>query len=307
VSAPESPGWTSALLDRVPPAVRGGLLMAAMSALIATDTTIVRVVTQELHPAVVVFIRSFFSLVLFLPWVMRSGVAGLHTTKLTVHVLRAALKVAALILFFLAISLLPLAEVTAIGFGMPLFAAAGAVLFLGERVTAGRAAAIACGFAGILVILRPGVAVLSAGAFAAVGSALLLGGVGLMVKYLARYDSPNTIVLLNLALTTLLALPVALLFWSTPSAAALGWLALMGALAALAQFCFTHAMRLADASQLMPVDFLRLPFVAIIAFAVYGEVPDLWVWAGAAVIFASTFGLLRSGRRLAVEAAGRAG
>jgi drug/metabolite transporter (DMT)-like permease len=283
------------IAPRLPATVAGGCLMTAAAFAVALDTVIVRIVVQELHPAVIVLFRTLFGLLVLAPWAARAGASGFRTRKLPLHLVRALLKLGALVCFFYAVAVMPLAEATAIVFATPLFAAAGAVLFLGEHMSPRRAASTLAGFLGVLVILRPAAGSLGSGTLAAVAAALGLAAVGLMVKQLSRHDPPNTIVVLNLALSVPLALLIAVPFWTTPSVAALGWLVLQGLLGAAAQLSVTRAMRIADASLMMPIDFARLPFVAALAYAAFGEVPDLWTWVGAAVIGTSTLALLWAG------------
>lgn len=271
--------------------------MVCMSTAVALDTVIVRIVLEELNPFEIAFFRTLFSLLFLLPWFWRAGPAAFATRRFLLHAVRAAGKLAALVVFFYAVSLMPLAEVTSVMFAMPLFAALGAWLFLGEAMRRLRLAATLLGFAGVLVVIRPGTALFDVGALAAVGAALGLAALGLIVKYLARFERSPTIVFWNLFLITPMAALVALPVWQWPSWAALAWLVLQGLLGMLAQLCFTRALQFGDASTLMPLDFLRLPIVAAIAFLAFDEVPGLWTWVGAAVIFAATVLLLRDEAR----------
>ena len=289
----------------LPPTLAGALLMGTAACGMAVDTIIARMVVQEVHPTVLVFFRNLFSLMIMAPWLWRMRHSVFRTSRLTLHIVRNLLKLGALITFFTAVGLMPLAGVTAIQFAMPLFAAAGAVLFLGEAPSRRRTLSTLVGFMGVLLIIRPGVETITIGAFAAVASAILQAGVGLMVKYLGRFDPPNTIVALTLVLSLPLSLLPALFFWTTPALPMLGLIAIQGGIGVIAQICITRGMRKADASLMMPIDFVRLPLVALIAYLAFGEVPDSWTWAGAAVVFVSLLTLLGLGqrRRSSVETA----
>lgn len=280
---------------RLPTSLAGALFMAAAASAVAVDTIIARVVVQEVHPTLIVFFRSLFSLMALAPWLLRARGGAFRTHRLPLHVLRAILKLVALVCFFSAVALMPLASVTAIAFATPLFAAAGAVLILGEPASLRRTLATLGGFAGVLLIIRPGAETLSAGALLAVAAAIGLAAVGLMVKVLSRHDPPNTIVTINLALSAPLALLPALPFWTTPSPTMLGWLVLQGLLGAFAQLCFTRGMRRADASLMMPIDFIRLPLVAGLAYVAFNEVPDALTWIGAVIVCGSILLLLGTG------------
>jgi drug/metabolite transporter (DMT)-like permease len=286
-----------------PDVARGSLLMVLAAACVAADAAVVRVVSAELHPLQIGFFRALFSLLAMAPWLWRAGLAGLRSARLPLHALRAALKLGALVAYFYALSVMPLAAVTAIGFATPLFAALGAVLVLGETMRARRGLAILVGFAGVLIVLRPGGAVLDPGALFALAAALGLAASALMVKFLAHREPPTAIVGLNLLLTVPLALLVSLPVWVTPDLRLLGWLVLQGLLGACSRIAFTRAMALADASVLMPIEFVRLPLVVLIAYLAFGELADLWTWLGGAVIFGSTVFLARRETRRTIEVA----
>ncbi len=279
------------------PVLQGALLVVASAGCVAIDTILARIVTQEVGPFVLVFFRNLFGFLVLLPLVIRAGRAGLATRHMPLHGARAVIKILGLVGFFYGVASVPVADATAIAFATPLFAAIGAALFLGESLRHGRLPAILLGFAGVLIVLRPGTQALHPAALALIGSAVALATIGLLAKVLSRHDPPNTIVTLNLALSVPLALLAALPFWVTPSPGTVGLMAAQGVLGAGSQLYFIRALKLADASLMMPVDFARLPFVALLGFLAFGQVPDGWTWAGAAVICAAILLLLRAGTR----------
>jgi drug/metabolite transporter (DMT)-like permease len=280
------------------PVLRGALLVLVSAACIAADTVLARIVTREVSPFVLVFFRNLFGLLVVLPWLASARSAAFATRRMPLHVARAALKIAGLVCFFHGLSLIPVADATAIAFATPLFGALGAAFFLGETLRHGRLAAILLGFLGVLIVLRPGGAgALHPGALAVLASAVALAAIGLLAKLLARHDPPNTILAINLALSAPLALLAALPFWTTPSPAMLGLMAVQGVLGAASQFCVIRALRLADASLMMPVDLVRLPLVALLGFLAFGLAPDAWTWGGAIVICAAIVLLWRAGAR----------
>lgn len=277
------------------PATVGGLLMLVVAACNAVDTALTRVVTQELHPLEVAFFRNLFSLILILPWLLRAGPGVLRTNRLALHVARAALKLVAMVLLFFAISIMPLADVTAIVFTSPLFVVLGAALLLGETLSVRRLAAIALGFVGILVVLRPGSAVFDPRMMTAVGAAVGFAGIALLLKAMSAREPAPTLVGLNLVITVPLAFLLTLPVWTTPRPEILFYLGLQGGLGALAQVAVTRAMAKADASFLTPIEFVRLPLVVVLGYVFFLEVPDLWMWLGSALIFIALVYLLRHG------------
>lgn len=272
------------------------LLVLTSATCVAVDTVLARFVTREVAPFVLVFFRNLFGLAFVLPWLWRLGRAGLATRHWGLHVARAAFKIVGLGLFFWGIARIPLAEATAIAFATPLFGAAGAALLLGESLRRGRLSAILVGFVGVLLIIRPGLVVPSPGALSVLASTVLLAAIALIAKVLARHDSAPAMVAINLALSVPLALLPAMLVWTTPSWQALGIMAVQGALGAFSQLCMMRAFALADASLVTPLDFARLPIVAGLAYAAFGQVPDGWTWAGGSVICLAILLLVRSGR-----------
>lgn len=280
------------------------MLVLSSAACVAVDTVLARIVTREVDPVVLVFFRNLFGLVAVLPWLWRLGRAGLVTRHWGLHIARAGFKIVGLSLFFWGITRIPLAEATAIAFATPLFTAAGAALLLGESLRRGRFLAILIGFVGVLVIIRPGLVLPSQGALAVLASTVLLAGIALIAKVLARHDTASVTVAINLALSVPLALLPALFVWTTPSWTALGIMAVQGAIGAFSQLCMMRAFALADASLVQPLDFARLPIVAVLAYFAFGQVPDGWTWAGAAVICVAVLLLVRSGRRGATRSEG---
>jgi drug/metabolite transporter (DMT)-like permease len=249
---------------------------------------LVRLAGQELNPIEVAFFRNFFALLFMLPWLMRVGRSGLATKRFSGHVWRALFGMGAMFCWFYSVTLMPLAEAVSLNFTVPLFATAGAALILGEVVRARRWTATAVGFLGVLVILRPGFTEITWVIGLPILAAAFMACATLCVKSLSETEAPNTIVLyMNLLLTPLSLLP-ALFVWQWPSVTTLVYVALLGLLAATAHISLTRAYAVADASAVLPLDYMRLPFVAGIAFLAFGEVPDLWTWVGAGIIAAST-------------------
>lgn len=267
--------------------------MALLAAATALDAAIIRIVGETLHPFEIGFFRVSFALMLIMPWLLRLGLASLRTDFLLIHGLRAVLKLAAQIAYFYAVLIMPLADVAAIGFTKPMFVAVGAVLFLGEIMRLRRWAAIALGFVGVLIVLRPAGEVFDPHMLSALAAAIGLACVALMMKYLSSREATSRILAWNLMISVPVALVLAIPVWVTPTPYLLLLLLLQGALGALAQYSAARGMRLADASLLTAVEFIRLPLVALIAFLMFGEVADFWTWIGAFVIFAATFYLVR--------------
>ena len=175
----------------------------------------------------------------------------------------------------------------ALNFTAPLFATIIAVIVLHEVVRARRWTATVVGFIGVLIILRPGHEAISPGALLSLGSALTIGINMTLVRVLSRTDSTPTIVTSFSFFLTIGTLIPALFVWTTPSWENVAIMAAGGFGGTAAHLCFTRALSLGDASAVAPLDFMRLPFAAIIGFMFFSEVPDVWTAVGALVIAGS--------------------
>jgi drug/metabolite transporter (DMT)-like permease len=236
----------------------------------------------------IVLMRYAFGFVFLSPWIVRTRPKLLPDRQLWYHVQRAGLIYCGLFASYYSVTVITLADSMALQFTLPVFASLIAIAFLGERPPPHRFIAIAAGFCGAMVILRPGMMAINVGMLVAVLAAALYGGSDVTTRYLSRAFSTSEIVfygyVLQIPLAAVLTVPV----WVTPPVA--DWPAIVAfALAAFAsQWCLTHAYGKADASLVSPVLFARLPFAAALAWLFFGEATDLWTWVGATLIFAGT-------------------
>lgn len=268
--------------------VQGALWMLLAAALFSVLNALIRQLSAELHPFQVVFFRNLFGLVFMLPWLLWAGRGMLRTTRLRGHIVRALTGLGAMLSWFYGVSVLPLGEAVALSFTAPLFATIGAALFLGETVRLRRWSATVAGFLGVLVILRPGAEAISTPALIVLLSAAISAASALQVKSLSRTEPAAAVVTYMVLFLTPMSLVPALFVWQMPSAEALGWAVLMGAVASLGHLCLTRALQLADASAVMPFDYAKLPVSALIGYLLYDEVLDAWTWVGAGIICAAT-------------------
>jgi drug/metabolite transporter (DMT)-like permease len=272
----------------LPASLRGTLWMAAAAIAFALMITLVRQLTDGLHPLQVVFFRTAFGLAAMLPWLFRQGFGVLRTEHLRRHLLRALIAILAMVGWFTTLSLMPLAEATALSFTAPLFTSVLAVLVLGEVMRPRRWIAVAIGFLGALIIVRPGFAAIQPAALLAIGTAAIWASSTILIKTMARTESAGAITTYMALLTTPMTLIAALFVWQSPSLEQLGWAALLGTAGSAGHICMSRALAAADATVVAPLDYLRLPIVALIAFVAFGEIPGVWVWLGGGVIAASS-------------------
>ena len=250
-------------------------------------TVAVRYLGTSMNPVQAAFIRYCFGIVLILPLLSRAGVMSLDRDRLGFHALRGLLHGGGVILWFLAMSRIPISEVTALGFTTPIFVNLGAAVFLSERLKPYRVAAVLLGFIGALLILRPGLRVIDIGALAQLGAAPLFACSYLMAKSATRREASSMIViLLSVFCTLTLALP-ALMVWRTPTLEELLLLGLTALLATSGHYCMTRALEAAEVSAVQPFTFLQLVWATILGLILFDEHPDVWIWIGGAVIVAS--------------------
>lgn len=283
---------------------RGALLMIAAAFCFSLMNIMIREAAVSLDTLQIVFFRNLFAAVVVAPVVLKLGLgATLKTEHFKLHLARSLVGVTAMYCWFFAITLLPLAEATALNFTVPLFATAGAALILGEVVRLRRWSATVVGFLGVLVILRPGFQEITWEMSLPMIAAVFMAGAVLMMKRLSNTETPLTMVLyLNVFMVPISFVP-ALFVWQWPDLYTWFMVVLVGSLGALAQVCMAKAYQHADASAIMPLDYARLPFVALLAYLAFGEVPDNWTWVGAAIIAGSALYIARREAQVARERA----
>lgn len=247
-------------------------------------TVVVRYLGTSMNPVQAGFIRYAFGLVMVLPLLSRAGVLSLHSKRIGFHALRGLAHGCGVMLWFFAMSRIPIAEVTALGFTAPVFTTLGAALFLRERLRSYRVIAMLAGFAGALLILRPGFREIDIGALAQVAAAPLFACSFLMAKSATRTESSTMIVvMLSVFCTLTLALP-ALVVWRTPTLEELELLFATALLATTSHYCMTRAFKAAEVSAVQPFTFLQLVWATLLGLMLFDEHPDLWIALGGALI-----------------------
>ena len=253
-------------------------------------TGVVRYLGGEMHPIQAAFIRYAFGIVLVVPVMLRVGLYELLSARIRLHASRGLVHGIGVMLWFYAMSRLPIAEVTALGFITPIFTAAGAMLILGERAKSYRVAGIVLGFIGALIVLRPGLRIIDFGAVAMLIAAPLFACSLLMAKVATKTESSSVIVALLSVFCTLTLLPLALVYWRTPTMEEWLLLLLAAVFATAGHYFLTRAFQSAELSALQPFSFLQLVWATLLGLVVFSEQPDLWLWLGAGVIvFSATW------------------
>lgn len=262
--------------------VLASLCFACMHAVIK------KVAQTGIHPFETAFFRLLFGMLPIIPFFIKDGLKPLKTKRLGLLTLRGVLNSAAMMCYFFALSVAPLAQVTALGFSAPIFATVLAVFFLGEVVRMRRWTAILLGFAGTVVILRPGFIPLELGPMLVVISSLIWGACMIIIKRLSETESSATItVYMSLVMMPILLVP-SVFVWTWPGPEQWGLLIGLGILGGGAQLSMAQALKLADTHVVGPIDFIRLVWVTALGYVIFNELPDLFVWIGGAMILGST-------------------
>ncbi|MEX0279757.1 MAG: DMT family transporter [Arenibacterium sp.] len=281
-------------------AMRGAILMILSTVCFAVMHAAVRHVSHSLPPFQIAFFRNLFGLMFLLPVLAAGGFAQLRTNRLGLHALRGIINIAAMLMFFTAVATTPLAKVTALSFTAPIFAAALSVLALGERFRAHRWSALVAGFIGMLIVLRPGFAVVETGSLLAITAAALWAVAMILIKMLSRSESSVAIVAWMGIFLCAFSIGPALWVWQPVQGITWFWLVFIGLAGSLAQVSLSQSLKETDATAVLPFDFLKLIWTALLAAWLFGEIPDQFTFIGAGVIFGASLYIAHRERRRAL-------
>jgi drug/metabolite transporter (DMT)-like permease len=278
-----------AAFAKLSPVTRGVLWMTGAALFFSITFGVVRQVSGEMNSWEITFFRGLFGVCFMLPWLIRAGIRSLQTSRPGIYGLRSAVLYTGIVCWFYGLSNMGLAEATALYFTTPLFTVLIAKAWLGEPIGPRRWAALLVGFAGALIIIRPGFVELSIPAMAVLASSLLFGVTNTTTRSLALTEKPNAMVIYAMALQLPLAIGPALYDWSHAPWSIYPWLILLGILTVISGQCLARAYGSAPISAVMPPYFLQLPFVAVIGYLAFDQTPDIWVWVGGVIICASAY------------------
>ena len=247
----------------------------------------------------ILFFRSLIGVLVVLPFIIRARFSDLRMTNFKFHGARALVQFSAQICWMYGIAYLTLSDLTAIEFSVPVFTAVLAVVFLGERMWRHKWIATLLGFGGVLIILQPEGSAFSLAGFVMLMGSALYSGSGILVKFLTRTESPQGIIFWMNALQLPLGLiPAVFIFdWVTPGSADIPWILAWGLAGLVAHYTMARALSLADITIIFPLDFLRLPLMALLGFLLYAEAINPWTAIGGIVIFAANYYSVREESR----------
>lgn len=288
--------------EALSPNVRGAAWVVLAAGLFVVMGTLTKLLGDRFESAQAGFFRVLFGLITVLPFVWRMGPRRLVTGRIWLHLLRGLGGGLAVLCGFYSLMHLSFADAVSISYARMLFVIPLAVLFLGERVRVRRWTATAVGFVGVLVMLRP-TGEVSFAAWIALLGALLVAGVSIMVKRLAETERPETLLFYFGLTSTLVTLLPALAVWRNPTPWELVLLLAIGGSGSAAQYCMIQGYKNGEATAVIPFDYFRLLFAAVVGVLLFAEYPDAWTLTGAAVIVASTLYIALREARLKGRAA----
>jgi drug/metabolite transporter (DMT)-like permease len=259
--------------------------MAGWLALMLTVAVAGRETTRELNVFQIMEVRSILGFLMLYPLIrMNGGFATMRTSRPLQHIGRNLIHYGAQLGWFFALTLIPLGQVVAIEFTMPIWTAILAASFLGERMTVWKIAAIVLGVLGVLVIVRPSAGEINPGQLIALGAAVGFGISIAMMKSLTRTESTLAIIFWMLVIQAAAGFLPSLHVWRWPSAYAFGWIVVIAFCGTFSHYCMARAMLHADATVVLPMDFLRVPLTATAGWLIYSERLDMFTVLGAALI-----------------------
>ena len=295
------------MLSAASPTIRGMLWMVATGILFTLLNATMKKLSQGLDSWLVGFLRYLLGTIVILAPALRHGVRELWPKAPKLQLLRGSFHAGGMLLWFAALPTVSIAEFTSIGFSVPIFICLGAVLFLNERMTGARWAAVLVGFTGVLLVVHPfdagGYAGVSPGMLMMLGSGPAFAASFLVAKVLTRHERSDIMVLWQHLLVTLLLLPFAIANWAMPSPGEWALLLLCGCFGAGGHYCMTRSFRVADISAVQSMKFLELLCAAVLGLAMFGTTPGGWTLVGGVVILASTLWLARRESRVAAPIA----
>ncbi|MBI78383.1 MAG: RNA polymerase subunit sigma-54 [Rhodospirillaceae bacterium] len=248
----------------------------------------VRWLSFDLHPFLIAFFRNLFGFLVLIPLLIRGGMGRFKTTRMGLHTFRACVNSISMLTWFTALSLMPLADATALALTGPLFVTLGAILTFAERVRFWRWATLIVGAVGALMVIRPGFEAANIGALLTIAATATAAVSKLCAKSLTKTEDPATIAAYVQFLMTPITFFAALFYWQWPTIEQIIGLIVIGTLGSLAHLFTAKAYAIADLSFAEPISFTRMIWATAFGYIVFSEVPDFWTWAGAFTIVLAT-------------------
>tara|TARA_B100000686_G_C16799028_1_gene984519 strand:- start:3297 stop:4127 length:831 start_codon:yes stop_codon:yes gene_type:complete len=249
----------------------------------------VRELAGEIPTMELVFFRNIVALLVLVPIIRLQTIKIPNFNQAKLYIIRVALAYTGMVMLFFALAHMPIADVYALQYTTPLFTMILAVTILKQQADKHSWAACLIGFIGTLIVMRPGIIEITLASSAALTMALLYAGTNTTIKLLARQDSPEVITLWTNMIMLPFALLPALFFWVTPTLSQWPLVIGIAIVSSIGGYCFTRSVSAAEARIVQPFQFSRMIFATAIGWIMFSELPDIWTWIGAGVIFAASY------------------
>jgi drug/metabolite transporter (DMT)-like permease len=285
-------------MKQLPGAVQGAIWMLSSCIFYAAAASLVREVGDTYTSYQMTMIRSLVAVVALAPLYLSEGGKLLFMPKrFFMHFLTGVFTYLGIVFWFMATASMPIADFFALQFVTPLLTMAFAIFFLREKADMRSWIAALIGFAGVLVILRPGIIDISFAAMAALISAVFYASDNTVIKSLTKGASATMIVFYAHLLMIPISIPMAVVTWKQPTLYDFGIIVVLCLCLTMAYLSVAKAVSLTVARVIQPVNFMRMPIAAVFGWVLFSEFPDIWTWAGAIIIFCSTTYAVRRGAK----------
>ena len=281
-------GWL-----HLPGNVRGIFWLTTGVLILSFVNVLVKLLGNKFHTIEIAFFRYGVGLIILSPIFIRMGWPKLRTKRLPLHLLRMSLAFVGQVLVFLSVIYLPLADATAFMFTKPIFTAVAAVLILHEAVNRRRWVLTGVGFAGVLIMLRPGSDGVEIMALIAVGAAVIWGVANVLIRMLSQTEPTTRILFYYHIGGVVVFLGPAIWLWQTPNVLELVLLVSIGVGTTACMFCYFRAFAVGEANAVAPAEYTGLVYAALLGFFIFAEIPSIWIASGALVIIGSTYLIAR--------------
>ena len=285
------------VVSRMPDAVQGALWMLFSAFCYVASATLMRSIGDSYSAFELTFIRAIVAVIMLGPLFLKGRRGNLMPERPFAHLMVGVFSYVGILAWVYAAARMPVGDFFALQFVTPLCTISMAILFLRERTDRTSWICALVGFAGVLIILRPGLIAISIGALAALVSSLGYATLNTIVKSLSNKVSATAIVFYANFLLVPISLPLALYYWKTPLLADMPEILGVCILSTIGYVTVTKAITLAPARVVQPVNFMRMPIAAGFGFLFFSELPDFWTWIGAFVIFLATSFAVQRGTR----------
>jgi drug/metabolite transporter (DMT)-like permease len=288
-------------MRHLPPNVQGALWLVTGGFIFTSSGVMIRLLSEQIDSIQTAFFRALIGTILLLPMIAMGQVKPWHSKRLAGHFWRTLMGTTSMVLGFYAVSMLPLADATALAFSQPLFSVVVAAVLAGETVRWRRWSATIVGFIGVLVMVRPGEGSLQWGALIALANAMTVAISILLVKRLSDSESPLMILTQFALISTILLAAPAIWVWRWPDL--WGWTLAVGVAlsATVGQYFWVQAFKAGEMSAVAPFEYLRLPFAVFVGWLIWGEMPVIWTYLGAAIVIASALYIAQREAQLAKQ------